>query len=218
MKRLSAKLTYANVISTLCLVLLVGGGTAYAAAEMLPKNSVGSKQIVKGAVTPAKLSKASKTTLTGPKGDTGATGPQGPAGPKGDAGSRGERGEPGPAVQILPSGQTETGVWSTSAGNGSYAMVALPFYPKLPAPIPAANEIFVPTSAAPVPHCAGFREAQAGYLCVYEAWNFSTTFEQFVSGFGSGSGEPGEVEGTVLNFTSSNALGFARGNWAYTAS
>jgi hypothetical protein len=40
MERLRNKLTYANVISTLCLCLLVGGGTAFAATQ-LPKNSVG---------------------------------------------------------------------------------------------------------------------------------------------------------------------------------
>jgi hypothetical protein len=82
MKRLSAKLTYSNVISTLCLVLLLGGGTAYAASQ-LGKNSVGSKQLKKEAVTPAKLSKASKATLSGPPG------------PKGDPGLKGDPGAPG---------------------------------------------------------------------------------------------------------------------------
>jgi hypothetical protein len=87
MKRLSGTLTYANVISTLCLVLLVGGGTAYAATKMLPKNSVGSNQIKRAAVTPAKLSAASKAALTGPIGPTGpigSTGSKGPTGPEGD--------------------------------------------------------------------------------------------------------------------------------------
>jgi hypothetical protein len=85
MKRLSGKLTYANVISTFCLVLLLGGGTAYAASQ-LGKESVGTKQLAKGAVTPAKLSKASKKTLTGPKGATGAQGIQGIQGKTGEAG------------------------------------------------------------------------------------------------------------------------------------
>ncbi|HVW45679.1 MAG TPA: hypothetical protein VHA76_01395 [Solirubrobacterales bacterium] len=89
MKRLLDKLTYANVISTLCLVLLLGGGTAYAAAR-LGRNSVGSRQIKNGAVTPAKLSKAAKATMTGPagkEGQRGATGPQGPAGTPGASGT-----------------------------------------------------------------------------------------------------------------------------------
>ena len=61
MKRLSEKLTYANVVSTLCLVLLVGGGTAYAAKSMLPKNSVGTKQVKNNAITAAKIKNGSVT-------------------------------------------------------------------------------------------------------------------------------------------------------------
>lgn len=97
MKRFRAKFTYANVISTICLFLVLGGGAAFAATQ-LPKNSVGSKQIKKEAVTPAKLSSAAKATLTGPKGATGAAGPQGSKGDKGDKGERGLQGEAGTAV------------------------------------------------------------------------------------------------------------------------
>jgi hypothetical protein len=53
MQRIRGKLTYANVISTLCLFLLLGGG-AYAATH-LRKNSVGTKQIKKNAVTSSKI-------------------------------------------------------------------------------------------------------------------------------------------------------------------
>jgi hypothetical protein len=91
MKRLRARLTYSNVISTLCLILLIGGGTAYAATR-LPRNSVGSAQLKKGAVTAAKLSGGAKGALTGPPGPQGATGAQGP---KGDTGGRGEKGDQG---------------------------------------------------------------------------------------------------------------------------
>jgi hypothetical protein len=86
MKRISGKLTYSNVISTICLVLLVGGGTAYAAGG-LGKESVGTRQLKKEAVTPLKLSTASKAALTGPKGATGATGPQGAQGNPGANGA-----------------------------------------------------------------------------------------------------------------------------------
>jgi hypothetical protein len=49
--RLRPRLTYANVISTLCLFIVLGGG-AYA-ANALPKNSVGAKQLKKDAVRSA---------------------------------------------------------------------------------------------------------------------------------------------------------------------
>lgn len=48
------KLTYANVMSTLCFFLLLSGGAAFAASQ-LGKNSVGSKQLKKNAVTTAKV-------------------------------------------------------------------------------------------------------------------------------------------------------------------
>jgi hypothetical protein len=43
------------VVATLALFLVLAGGSAFAAKQMLPKNSVGSKQIRNGAVTAAKI-------------------------------------------------------------------------------------------------------------------------------------------------------------------
>jgi hypothetical protein len=51
---LRARLTYANVISTVCLFLLVGGGSAYAGGVLAP-GSVGTQQLKSGAVTAAKV-------------------------------------------------------------------------------------------------------------------------------------------------------------------
>jgi hypothetical protein len=82
--------TYANLVATLCLFLVIGGGAAIAETN-LPKNSVGKEQIRKGAVTPAKLSRAAKARLKG------ATGPQGPEGPRGAAGPTGAVGPAGAA-------------------------------------------------------------------------------------------------------------------------
>jgi hypothetical protein len=61
MKRFLPRPTYANVVSTLCLFLLLGGASALAATQ-LAKNSVGAKQIKKSAVTTAKIKNAAVTT------------------------------------------------------------------------------------------------------------------------------------------------------------
>ena len=61
MTRLRSRLTYANVVSTLCLFLLVAGGGAFAASK-LARNSVGPKQIKNGAVGSTKLADSSVTT------------------------------------------------------------------------------------------------------------------------------------------------------------
>ena len=92
MKRLRSQLTYANVMVTVLAVLVVGGGPAYAASQVLPKNSVGSTQLKNGAVTPTKLSRAATAALSGAQGAAGATGAAGPQGAKGD---RGPQGDPG---------------------------------------------------------------------------------------------------------------------------
>jgi Collagen triple helix repeat (20 copies) len=98
MHRIRGNLTYANVMATIAVFLVLAGGTAFAASVVLPKNSVGSKQIKKGAVGPAKLSTAAKATLTGPagaKGATGATGTKGATGTTGSQGKDGKEGSPG---------------------------------------------------------------------------------------------------------------------------
>jgi hypothetical protein len=60
------KLSYPNVMSTLCFFLLLGG-SAYAATH-LGKNSVGSKQLKKNAVTTAKIKNEAVTAAKVKKG------------------------------------------------------------------------------------------------------------------------------------------------------
>ena len=139
MRRIRAKLTYANVISTACLFLLVGGGSAYAASQ-LGRKSVGTNQLKRAAVTPAKLSSAAKQAMTGPagpagqkgatgakgatgtKGATGATGAKGDIGPRGETGAKGATGEPGNAnVFTLSLGKQDF-----SALGGSEFVASIP--------------------------------------------------------------------------------------------
>jgi hypothetical protein len=63
MKRLRSKLTYANLVSTLALVLALGLGSAYAANQLAPR-SVGARQLRPGAVTADKIR---KNAVTAPK-------------------------------------------------------------------------------------------------------------------------------------------------------
>jgi hypothetical protein len=132
MKRLRSKLTYANVMATVAVFLVLAGGTALAATQVLPKNSVGSRQIKKGAVGPAKLSEAAKSTLTGPAGPAGSTGAKGPAGargaagpsgpqgmqgPKGDTGDRGLTGPAGPTTAAQSDGGTAPAIGGPHTGT-----------------------------------------------------------------------------------------------------
>jgi hypothetical protein len=108
-----------TVVALTALVVAVFGSTPLgqaAANVVLPKNSVGTKQLKKNAVTGLKVKKNAITGVKvkngtlmaadfkagqlpqgpqGPKGDTGPAGPVGPAGPAGPSGPQGEQGQPG---------------------------------------------------------------------------------------------------------------------------
>jgi hypothetical protein len=61
LKQIRKRLTYANVMSSIAVFLVIGGATAFAA---LGKNTVGTKQLKKNSVTTAKIKKGA---VTGPK-------------------------------------------------------------------------------------------------------------------------------------------------------
>ncbi len=61
MKHIRKRLTYANVMSSIAVFLVIGGASAFAAGQ-LGKNSVGTKQLKKNSVTTAKIKKNAVTT------------------------------------------------------------------------------------------------------------------------------------------------------------
>jgi hypothetical protein len=94
----------AMVVALLALSVALGG-TGYAATK-LPKNSVGSAQIKRNAVTGDKVDDGSlfvNDFAPGqiPKGPKGDVGPQGPAGPTGAQGGPGAQGPPGLAQIVV---------------------------------------------------------------------------------------------------------------------
>jgi len=158
-RHLRAGLSFSNVVAILALFIALSGA-AYAATQ-LPKNSVGTKQLKKGAVTKAKIKPATVKALRG------ATGPAGPAG---------TAGPPGPAGGTLPAGVTLRGVLSFGRGEGatasfldartgvSFGGYALPNRPVIN--IVVQEQFSIP---AP-PACPGSKanpQAAPGNLCVY---------------------------------------------------
>jgi hypothetical protein len=89
MQRIQGKLSFSNVVAVIALFVALGG-SAYAATQ-LPKNSVGTKQLKKGAVTGEKVKAGSLEAIDfkGGQGLPGERGPQGPAGPQGIPGTSG---------------------------------------------------------------------------------------------------------------------------------
>ncbi|HEX6602362.1 MAG TPA: hypothetical protein VF030_06925 [Solirubrobacterales bacterium] len=110
MKRMREKLTYANVMVTILAFVVLGGGAAVAAGQ-LGRNTVGTPQLKKNAVTSAKVKDGSLrpkdfapgSALSGPAGSAGPAGPKGDRGPEGPPGQEGRRGPEGPAGLRGPS-------------------------------------------------------------------------------------------------------------------
>ena len=128
MRRITARFTYANVTSTVALMLVLTGGTAYAASKLIDGRSivtgtVGSKQLRNGDVQTADLSRAARIALAGEDGGKGDTGPQGApgaAGAPGTAGAQGERGVTGaPGTQGAKGAKGDTGDQGPAGSQGS---------------------------------------------------------------------------------------------------
>lgn len=121
MQNIRANLTFSNVVSLLCLFLLVGGGAAYAASN-LGKNSVGTKQLKNGSITPAKLNKSAKKSLKGATGAQGAAGVQGKEGKEGPIGPSDLYSAENNSVLTFPAGGGLKEVASLTLPTGQYLL------------------------------------------------------------------------------------------------
>jgi hypothetical protein len=220
MKRILGRLTYANVMATIA-VFIALGGTGYAATQ-LPKNSVGSQQIKKEAVTPAKLSGSAKAALTGSAGPTGAAGAAGLPGlqgPEGTQGAPGKEGTPGKnltARTALASGQTETGVFSAfGSGSDSFITGVASFVQPLAAGLDGSH-VFLLENSQTNAHCPGPGSAEAGYFCAYTTSEENVSLNGISNPATGGFGANEDGAEIVLTISGSDPA-FNYGTWAVTA-
>jgi len=228
---------YANITSTLALVVALGGTGAYAANTIRSKDirngEVKNADLGRNAVTGAKVKNRTLTSndfKTGetPKGDTGATGAQGASGAQGPA---------GPSLPgTLPSGQTLQGAYAfsgyyrgtippdqydTGPADGVITFqIPLAAAPNL-ALIPRRQDVNQPGS--PPPQCPGTilnPQAASGWLCVYEsgianndgleAFSTFNGAQNTATRFGVGLNIDGPFDTNAVHRTS-------KGTWAVTA-
>lgn len=112
----------AMLIAVLALFVALGGTSFAAVSKLLPRNSVGSAQVINGSLQKGDLSGKAVTALRGnrgPQGPRGATGASGPAGPQGATGPQGPQGPQGAQGATGPSNAYETGFCSILACGGS---------------------------------------------------------------------------------------------------
>lgn len=137
--RLRHHIDSAHVIAMIALFVALAG-SAYATG-LLPKNSVGRKQLKRGAVTPPKLSKGTVAMLQGARG---------PAGPKGAKGTKGARGAPGDKGATGPIGPSDVYAAGDAFGamSGSFAQVAAITVPAGDYLLQAKTTIFSTTASS----------------------------------------------------------------------
>src|SRR5262249_15043168 len=108
-----SKITTAIAVVALVVALSGSGYSAYrAASKLLPKNSVGSAQVINGSLQKVDFGKKTIAALAGAPGPQGPQGLAGPGGLPGAQGPKGDPGEPGAAGQ--PGAQGEPGLPGTS--------------------------------------------------------------------------------------------------------
>lgn len=170
MRHVRNRLTYANVMSTIAVVLALGGASAFAASH-LARNSVGTKQLKRGAVTAAKLQanavsgdKVLDGSLSGADVNEASLGAVPLAG-RAQSAELAERAGQASTLTPLPSGASESGIFDADRITSADLLVAtLNFPQRLSTPVqPSAVEV----ARFPSPACPGPGHAAAGKLCIY---------------------------------------------------
>jgi Collagen triple helix repeat (20 copies) len=205
--KLRIRLTYANVIATLALVLAMSGG-AFAASRYLitstgqisPKvlRQLRAKNGKRGAPgesgaqglvgAQGKEGQAGANGLQGDRGLEGKTGPTGPAGPQGSMGPQGSvgpqglvgpPGEESPLPRSLSAGRSETGTWVISAGAVNRPVAAISFPIPLSKALGETNVHYVGSAGngTTCPGTSAEPSAEAGNLCVYQVFTENVSLQ-----------------------------------------
>jgi hypothetical protein len=217
MKRLSGKLTYANVISTLCLFLLLGGGTAFAASQ-LGKNSVGSKQIKNGAIGTGKLKKEAVTGAKIKKGSiTSADLAAGVISTPAVTQVINQPTPETPRTAPLKRGETMTGFISLeteAAVAESYEAIGASFQFLPPSPIPYSDATVLEEGEFNA-SCPAVGQAAAGKLCLYTTGHSNEVEPEIHDETAE---EAPLIHGFALQFHTAAPGGtYFNGVWVYTA-
>jgi hypothetical protein len=213
LSRIHQRLGTAGLIIAVVALVVALTGTAFAAVDRL--SSQEKKEVKKIAKS---FQGKGPTGAPGPQGSAGAAGPAGPAGADGAPGQPGETGPtgpPGPTSAKLPSGETETGLWSFVEQGAAAEFVTMSYPLKLNSG-PTFNYVAL---GSPDPDCPGSvtnPQADPGNLCIYSKELVNATLAPSNGGFDAYSED--KKSGAVIEFLiSGGAEAFGWGSWAVTA-
>jgi collagen triple helix repeat protein len=119
MLRRSASYVARHHLALLALFVALGGTSVAAGNAVLPRNSVGTKQVVDGSLQTNDLSSKARTALEGKTGPRGATGATGAPGATGSAGAPGATGATGPQGPPGTPGQSASNLFAAVDSDGT---------------------------------------------------------------------------------------------------
>jgi hypothetical protein len=228
-KQIRKRLTYANVMSSIA-VFLVLGGAAFAAAQ-LPKNSVGSKQLKKNAVTTAKIKNNAITTgkikngaVSGAKVNVATLGTVPNASHAGSADTANTANNAAHAdtastttgISPLPSGHSQSGFYAAGGGEstGGYIAQGITFQQPLAAAIPAGNVEWL-REGDTSPSCPGPGKAAPNHLCLYDNEEYEV---QLCCIYDFAFNEPAaDKNGFIVYWEPTGSGSYVSGEWTVTA-
>ena len=188
MKQIRKRLTYANVMSSIAVFLVLGGATALAAGQ-LGKNTVGTKQLKKNSVTAAKLKGNAVTTakiadgsvngakvqdgsLTGSEINASTLGTV-PNATHASTATTASTASTTTGISPLPSGKSESGFYASGGGDstGGYIAQGITFQQPLSAAIPEGNVEWLREGEFSS-DCPAVGKATPNHLCLYDNEEF----------------------------------------------
>lgn len=193
------------MVVALLALLLATAGTAVAATKLVS----GDKLIKKHSLSGNRLR---NHTLTGKQINLAALG-QVPLA------AQAARAAQANGLSVLPSGQSESGIFSAGGANSSGAGGWLGYgltYPRpLASPIPDSHIIDVQSGTSAL-HCPGFGRADPGYLCLYDTINYGVD-PAYMYSTDSGDLQQSPSIGVVIYWPVTLADPYAGGEWTVTA-
>jgi len=201
------------VVACIALALALAGTGVSAVSQLVPRDSVGTAQLIDGAVARTKLRDNAVTTtkvanrslraIDFAKGEV----PAGPAGPTG------ETGPAGPFPDVLPAGKTIRGTFNMggfASDLGSLGEEGVSFVFPLSA---APTATFIRQGRPFTANCPGnadFPEASPGHLCLYE--------NEHVNSEGGYVDAVNRTGANTFAYASAPGLFYSFGAWAVTGS
>jgi hypothetical protein len=157
----------------------------------------------------------------GASGATGAAGPEGKEGKEGNEGKEGKEGKEGSISGPLPSGKSETGLWSAAGAQQGEIVAPVSFPVRLQGGITNESAHYIGVGEETPTGCTGTADdpgAQPGNLCVFASQEERTGVEPAtITDLHGSSGSSSTGAFVQYTITSGNGRVNARGSWAVTA-